>query len=78
MQITVQDPYSHSLINLTAQPERCESGQGWRIRFPHKFSFLMAQQNGNWQVIDDISLHPVLVEEIIWALHPMVRAKHVS
>lgn len=54
-------------------PENFDGNQAWRIRFPHKFSFLLTELDGKWQTVEDIDLHPALIDEIAWALHPNVR-----
>lgn len=74
MLINVTDPYSHELIQLNARPELLGGEQGWRIRFPYKFGFFVFQQNGRWRVMDDINIHPDLLDAIGTVLHPLALA----
>lgn len=74
MQIQVTEPYCHQLIELNAMPGMMNGLNGWRICFPHKFAFFITQRNGQWRVMDDLNIHPELLDEIGKALHPLALA----
>jgi len=73
MTITYKEPDTGDEIQLQAEPEDYNGEQGLRIIFPTKDSFVIVQKDGTWNVMDDDSINPQIVEAIGKALHPYSR-----
>ena len=73
MRIKVKGHLDNSDLILDARPEDYNGQQGWRIIFPEKDSFVMVQNSGEWNVMDESDLNPELIEAIGKALHPVAR-----
>ena len=73
MRITIKEPLTKGDLNLDARPEDYNGEQGWRIIFPEKDSFVIVQQNGEWNVMDEPDINPELVANIGKALHSVAR-----
>lgn len=75
--ITVKEPITGETLILLGQPEDYNGSQGWRIITPEKDSFVMIEQDGTWQVVDD-EIHPEIVEAIGKALRTYARYNSLS
>jgi hypothetical protein len=73
MRIRIKEPVTNNDLDLDAQPEDYNGEQGWRIIFPQKDSFVIVQQHGEWNVMDEPDINPLLVEAIGKALHSVAR-----
>jgi hypothetical protein len=73
MTITYKEPDTGDEIELQAEPEDYNGEQGLRIIFPSKDSFVIVQKDGSWNVMDDDTINPEIIEAIAKALHPHSR-----
>jgi hypothetical protein len=73
MTITYKEPDTGDEITLQAEPEDYNGEQGLRIIFPSKDSFVIVQKDGTWNVVDDDTINPEIIEAIGKALHPYSR-----
>ncbi len=64
MQINIENPIDQSVQRLSVQPEDYNGIQAVRIIFPDKDSFVMAQQQGEWNVLDEVDINPQLIDAI--------------
>jgi hypothetical protein len=64
MEITINEPATGENICLDAQPEEYNNELGWRIFYPEKDSFLIAEQNGEWRGVDEDNMNPELIDAI--------------
>ena len=78
MNITVKEPITGTEMELNAEPEDYNGEQGWRIIFPSKDSFVIVQKNGEWNVMDDETINPEIVESIGKALHSHARYNSIT
>jgi hypothetical protein len=69
MTFTYKEPDTEEEIELQAEPEDYNGEQGLRIIFPSKDSFVMVQKDGAWNVMDDDTINPEILEAIGRALH---------
>lgn len=68
MEITIKEPATGEWISLNAQREEYHDELGWRIFYPEKDSFLMARENGDWQIVDEADMNPELIDAVAEAL----------
>jgi len=68
MEIAIKEPATGEWINLNAQREEYHDESRWRIFYPEKDSFLMARENGDWQIVDEADINPELIEAVAEAL----------
>jgi hypothetical protein len=73
MTITYKEPDTGDEIELQAEPEDYNGEQGLRIIFPSKDSFVIVQKDGSWNVMDDDTINPEIIEAIAKALQPHSR-----
>ncbi len=69
MTFTYKEPDTNNEIELQAEPEDYNGEQGMRIIFPSKDSFVIVEKDGSWNVMDDDTINPEIVEAIGKALH---------
>ena len=74
MRIIVNEPVTNSELELNAEPEDYNGDQGWRIISPEsKESFVIVHKDGEWNVVDDDTINPEIVEVIGKALQSQTR-----
>ena len=73
MKVTIKEPQTEREMDLNAEPEDYNGEQGFRIVFPSMDSFVMVQKNGEWNVMDDDTINPELINAIGEALRPLAR-----
>lgn len=73
MTIVYKEPDTGEEIPLQVEPEDYNGEQGLRIIFPSKDSFVIIEKEGSWEVVDDDTINPEIVEAIGKALHPYSR-----
>lgn len=68
MTFTYKEPDTNIVLELQAEPEDYNGEQGMRIIFPSKDSFVIVEKDGSWNVMDDDTINPEIVNAIGKAL----------
>jgi hypothetical protein len=73
MRFAIKEPVTGEQLMLDAEPEDYNGEQALRIIFPERDSFLLLEKDGEWQVLDEEDLNPLLVEAVVKGLHSYSR-----
>jgi hypothetical protein len=73
MKFTITNPVDLTELELEAEPEDYNGDQGWRIISPGKDSFVMVEEDGQWNVADESDINPALVDAIAQELKSQTR-----
>ena len=73
MEIDIINPVDQTAQRLSVEPEDYNGTQALRIIFPNKDSFVMAEEQGEWNVLDETDINPQLIEAIAEGLKTHAR-----